>query len=164
MLLLFNLLPFKVFALTDDQNLLVSFHKYGMTKCDKFILQHASLKNKPHWSFDIEQPNKPVGKGYSVVTLVVTYGIKGDTIKRDFSFMQTPDQCIVTERNTLTFNGSCSQNINGDYWYISNQMPEIDYTEYKNKGNAPMLAKEVNMGNFKLCIQEMRLIHSSQLG
>lgn len=135
-----------------------------MTKCDKFILQHASLQNKPHWSFDIEKPHKSVGKGYSAVTLVVTYGNKGDTIKRDFSFLQTPEQCILTERSTLTFNGSCSQNIDGDHWFISNQMPEIDYTEYKNKGNVPMLVKEVNVGNFKLCVQEMRLMSVSQLG
>ncbi|KTC94895.1 hypothetical protein [Legionella feeleii] len=161
---LLSLLSFNVFAITEDQGLLKSFHEYGMTKCDKFILHHASLKNKPHWSFDIEKPHAPLGKGYSVVGLVEVYGYKGDTVKKDFSFLETPDQCILTQRSTITFSGPCSENINGDYWYISNQMPEKDYTEYRNKGNAPMLAKEVNVGNFKLCIQEIRSTRASKHG
>lgn len=135
-----------------------------MTKCDKFILKNANLMNKPNWSLDIERPNSHIGKGYSLVTLILTYGHKGDTLKRDFTFVETPKRCILTERATITFNGPCSENINGDYWYISSQMPKLDYTAYTNKGHAPMLAKEVNMGNFKLCIQEMRLTSESNLG
>ena len=164
MFLLLNFLPFKIFAITNNQELLNLFHKYKMTKCDKFILKNTNLINKPNWSLDIERPNSPIGKGYSIVTLILTYGSKGDTVKKDFTFVETPKRCILTERATITFNGSCSQNINGDFWYISSRMPRLDYTAYKNKGSAPMLAKEIDVGNFKLCIQEMRLNSESRLG
>lgn len=164
MFLLLNLIPCKVFALKDNHELLKLFHKYGMTKCDKFILKNVNLSNKPNWSLDIEKPNSPLAKGNSIVTLIIAYGKKGDTVKSDFSFVETPNRCILTKRATITFNGSCSKNIDGDYWFISNRMSKLDYTAYQNKGNAPMLAKEVNVGNFKLCIQEFRLTSDSQLG
>ncbi|QMT59163.1 MULTISPECIES: hypothetical protein [unclassified Legionella] len=160
--LVLSLQSFKVVALSDNEQLLKQFHNYGMTHCDKFILMQADLLNKPNRSIDIESPIGELGQGYSTVTLIITYGYKGDTIKQDLSFIETPNRCILTKRATLTSKGPCSQNINPDYWYISKSIPQIDYTSYRNKGDAPMLAKEINVGDFKACIQEFRLTSDSK--
>ena len=159
-----TLLPFNGFASTDDQKLLDLFHKHGMNKCDKFILQNASLKNKPNWSLDIEDSGTSIGKNYPMVTLVVVYGFKGDTVKTDYSFIETPTNCYLSKRSTVSANGSCDDHVDGDIWYIANQLPYIDYTLYYNKGHVPMYAKETNVGNFKFCVQEYRLDNESKHG
>ncbi|WP_454783336.1 hypothetical protein [Legionella sp. WA2022007384] len=160
--LLLSLQSFKVVALSDNEQLLKQFHNYGMTHCDQFIINQTDLLNKTNWSFDIESPSNSLGKGYSVVTLIITYGSKGDSIKQDLSFIETPNRCILTKRATLTSKGPCSQSINADYWHISDSRPKIDYSSYRNKGNVPMLAKEINVGDFKACIQEFRFTSDSK--
>jgi hypothetical protein len=157
-ILLLMLLTFSIQALSaeksSDDELLDLFHKKGITHCDKIILEHASLKDKPHWSYDIYNFPLVASKGYSEVTVVEVFGYKDDSVKFDLTFQETPNECTLTKRVTITFNGPCSDNISGDYWFIDNKMDFLDYTKYKNKNGAPLLAKEVSVGNFKVCIEE----------
>lgn len=60
----------------------------------------------------------------------------------------------MTETTTLTFKGSCKENIDGNAWYKDNELPNLDYVTYKNKGGIKIFAKEIEMGNFKACIIE----------
>lgn len=163
-MLAFSMSSYQAIASNNDLDTLKMFHKYGMTKCDKMILEHASLNKKSNWYTNIERPRTKIENGYSSVTLEEIFGQKGDTVKIDLSFLQTPTKCILTQRGTITFNGSCEKNIDLDKWYVNKKMPELDYTEYRNSGDVPMLAKEVNMGNFKICIQETRVLLEANHG
>lgn len=75
-------------------------------------------------------------------------------MKIDDSYIQTPKSCYLHSRAITTFPGPCDSNVDGNYWYVSNRMPGKDYTTYKNKGGIEMHAKEIQVGNFKACVQE----------
>lgn len=160
-LLLFLVLPIQAIASNSDSELLDLFHDRGINHCDKFILQHASLKDKGSYSYTVESPGFSFNKGYSEVILIEVLGKKGDTTKRDLTFMETPRECFVTKRATIIFDGSCQENVDGQYWSINDEMEGLDYTGYRNKHKVSMLTKELNAGNLKYCVQEYRLAAKS---
>jgi hypothetical protein len=139
-------------AESNNDILLKSFHKYGITKCDSFIIENSRLKGA--WTFFVEQHTNNIDKEIKEVSIIQVSGSKNDTFKKDDSYIQTPKACYLHKKSTLTFPGSCSSNINFDYWYISNEMLNNDYNEYTNTSGAKLLAKEISVGNFKACIQE----------
>jgi hypothetical protein len=141
-----------LFAKSDDEILLGAFHKYGITKCDKFIKENSKLK--PNWNLYISTNKTKIDKDINEVSVVEIFGTKGDTIKVDHSYIESPNRCFLTKRNTLTYKGSCESNIDGNSWYMSDEMATKDYATYKNKHGVEMYAKEIKMGNFKACLQE----------
>lgn len=136
----------------DDQTLLDAFHKYGITQCDKFILENSRLVG--NWTYFIGKHAGGIEGNATEVSLIRIWGSEGDTVKSDDSYIQTAHRCYLTSRSTLSFPGTCESNINKDHWYVSNKMPGRDYTTFKNKGDIEMQAKEIAVGNFKACIQE----------
>lgn len=143
-------------SLKDKQNLINQFHKFGIVKCDKFILENSKLEGNWYYFIDRygeEETESPVRE----VSLIRIYGKKGDSIKVDDSYIQSSKYCYLHSRTTLTFSGACASNMNGDYWYVSNQMPENDYTTYKNRNGVEMHVKDISVGNFKACIEEVAL-------
>jgi len=145
----------------DEKTLLNSFHKYGMTKCDSFILQNSKLQG--NWNYFISRHNKEIAKDVKEVSVIQIFGSKNDTVKIDHSYIESPSGCFLTKRSTLSFSGSCSENIDGNSWYLSNEMSTKDYNTYKNKHGIEMQAKEISMGNFKSCIQEVSIRDNSPL-
>lgn len=139
-------------AENDDQVLLNSFHKYGITKCDKFILENSRLEG--NWNFFISKHGSGIDGSATEVSIIRVWGVENDTLKVDDSYIQTPKSCYLHRRSTITYPGSCESNVDGNYWYVSNRMLGNDYTTYKNKGGVEMHAKEIQVGNFKACIQE----------
>ncbi|MGV6818410.1 MAG: hypothetical protein ACWA44_14225 [Thiotrichales bacterium] len=139
-------------AESDDQILLNSFHEYGITKCDKFILENSSLQG--NWNFFINKHAGDVDGSATEVSVVRVWGSENDTVKVDDSYIQTPKNCYLHSRHTITFSGPCESNIDGNVWYVANPMPGRDYIQYKNKHGVEMLAKEIQVGNFKACVQE----------
>lgn len=151
-ILLFSaVLPYGVNA-NDDQILLKSFHEYGITKCDSFILKNSRLEG--NWNYFIDKQNGGIDGPTTEVTITRIFGQKGDTVKIVDTYIQTAKKCFIRSAWTLNFLGSCADNIDGNSWYISSPMPNKDYTTYKNAGGIEMHAKEISMGNFKACIQE----------
>lgn len=136
----------------DDQTLLELFHEYGIKKCDAFILQNSRLQD--NWNLFIGKHAGGIDGPTTEVTITRIFGEKGDTVKVDDTYIQTANKCFLRSAWTLTFSGSCADNIDGNAWYISTPMPNKDYTTYKNAGGIEMHAKEISMGNFKACIQE----------
>lgn len=136
----------------DDQTLLNSFHKYGITKCDSFIIKNSKLTG--NWNYYIDKYAGGMDGAATEVTLTKIWGSKGDTVKTEDTYIQTAKNCYLRNTWTLTNSGSCSSNIDGNSWYISKAMPNKDYTTYKNAGGVELHAKEISMGNFKACIQE----------
>lgn len=139
-------------AESSNDTLLKMVHKYGVTKCDRAVIENSSLKG--NWDVIVERHTDGISKDIKEVTIIQTTGSKNDTIKLDHSYIQTPKACLLHRKSTLTFAGPCSSNIDLDHWYISKEMPDKDYTEYKSAKGALLLAKEVSVGNFKICIQE----------
>ncbi|MCA3958313.1 hypothetical protein JKP11_22040 [Vibrio vulnificus] len=88
------------------------------------------------------------------VTITNIWGSKGDTVKTESTYIQTAKNCYLRETWTVTNPGSCRDNIDGNYWYVSTEMPNKDYTTYKNSGGIELHAKEISVGNFKACVQE----------
>ena len=85
---------------------------------------------------------------------VTIYGTKGDTVKIDDSYIQTLKNCFLHSRSTITNLGSCESNIDSNDWNISSEMPNKDYTTYENKYGIEMQAKEITVGDSKVCIKE----------
>ena len=146
----------------DDQSLLKSFHKYGITKCDSFILEHSKLKG--NWHFFIGKHLGGIDGTATEVSITEIFGSKNDTVKTDDSYIQTAKKCFLRQTWTVTFPGTCSDNIDGDGWYIVTKMPNKDYTKYENGRGVELFAKEISMGNFKLCVQEGSLRLSGNHG
>lgn len=136
----------------DDQKLLNAFHKYGVSKCDSFILENDKLKS--NWNYFINKHTGGIDGPATEVTLTHIFGEKGDTVKTESTYIQTAKKCFLRQTWTLTFPGSCSENIDGNAWYVSAKMPGKDYTTYQNAGGIELHAKEISVGNFKACIQE----------
>jgi len=151
-----------LFAKSDDKILLGAFHKYGITKCDNFILENSKLKM--NWNFFISSHNQDISNDVKEVSIIEIFGSKNDTVKVDHSYIESPNGCFLTKRITLSFKGSCESNIDKNYWYISKEMPNKDYIAYSNGKGVERYAKEIEMGNFKSCIQETTLRISSILG
>ena len=149
-------------AESDDQILLNAFHEYGITKCDKFILENSRLEG--NWDFFISKHAGGIDGSATEVSLIKIWGVENDTIKVDDSYIQTPKNCYLHRRSTITFPGTCESNVDGNYWYVSNRMPGKDYVTYKNKGGIEMQAKEIQVGNFKACIQETGIRNKGNQG
>lgn len=144
----------------DDKKLLDYIHKYGITKCDDFILENSRLKN--NWHFSIQKHVDGIDGLATEVSIIRIFGGKNDTLKIDDSYIQTQKNCYLHQRATLTFAGPCSSSINGDAWYVFDEMADTDYTKYKNKNGLEMLAKEISVGNFKACVHEHSIRSSQQ--
>ena len=141
------------FVIADDtQQLLKSFHQYGITKCDSFISENSELKS--NWNYFVNKHAGGIDGPTTEVTATRTYGSKGDTVKVEDTYIQTRKKCFLRQTWTVTGAGSCSDNIDGNYWYVDTPMPSKDYTTYKNAGGIELHAKEISLGNFKACIQE----------
>lgn len=137
---------------TDNQSLLSTFHKHGINKCDKFILENSSLKGNWYYVVDIYPDN--INSKIREASITQITGSLNDTIKLKHTYIQTPTACYLETMDTITFSGPCSANINLDNWYISKEIKWGDYTEYKNKGGVILYAKEITVGNFKACLKE----------
>ena len=136
----------------DNKELLDSFHQMGVTKCDQFIIENSGLKG--NWYYYINSHREDIDTEIKEVSVVQILGTKNDTIKIDHSYIQTPTKCYLHKKSTITFAGPCSSVIDQNYWYVSKELKNKDYTEYTNSGGAKLYAKEINVGNFKACIQE----------
>jgi hypothetical protein len=150
-----------VLAETDDQILLNSVHKYGITKCDKFIIKNSKLIG--NWNFFISKHKGAINETVNELSIIQIYGSKNDTVKTDDTYIQSNKGCFVHQRSTTSFSGPCSEHVDMTAWYVSTDMPDKDYTSYKNKGGVEMHVKEISMGNFKACIQEVGVRNSAPL-
>lgn len=150
------------YAESDDTKLLNAFHKFGITKCNSFILENSKLKN--NWDFFMSKHAGGIDGPTTEVSIITIWGSENDTVKTDSSYIQTPNNCYLYSRLTVTNPGSCESNIDGNIWYISNGMPGKDYTTYTNKGGIEMQAKEINVGNFKACIHETTIRKNGKHG
>lgn len=140
-------------AFADDSQLLLKrVHEYGIKKCDSFISQNTKLEGD--WNFFINKHAGGMDGPATEVTITNIWGSKGDTVKTESTYIQTAKNCYLREAWTLTYPGSCSENIDGNFWYVSTEMPNKDYTTYKNAGGIELHAKEISVGNFKACVQE----------
>ena len=142
--------------------LLKKFHKIGITKCDNFIMQHSFIDNSKHsnWYYDLIYIPQKNANSTKQATLVFFYGYKNDSVKITYNYSQNDKECILIKVATGTFSGSCIDNVNADYWYVVNNMNNLDYIKYKNPGGVDMYAKEIKVGNFKACITEYNSLHS----
>lgn len=149
-------------ASANDDKLLNAFHKYGINKCDSFIIKNSKLKS--NWTYFIDKHSGGIDGPATEVTITQIFGSKGDTVKTVDSYIQTTKKCFLRTEWTVTNPGDCSSNIDGDKWYISSEMPSKDYTTYKNSGGVEKHAKEISVGNFKACIEEGARRDSSNHG
>lgn len=150
-----------LFAETDNKILVNEFHKYGITKCDKFILQNSKLDE--NWNIFISKHAKAIDDTVKEASIIQIFGNKNDTVKTDDSYIQSKKGCFVHKRSTVTYSGPCSEHVDLNAWYVSTAMPDKDYTTYTNKGGVGMQAKEISVGNFKACIQETGIRNSAPL-
>ena len=125
-------------------------------------MQHSFIDNSKHsnWYYNFYNVQEKNANSTKQATLVFFYGKKNDSVKITNIYTQNDKECILIKECTLTFSGSCIDNVNADYWYVTNHMNNSDYTHYKNPGGTDMFAKEIKVGNFRACIQEYSRMHS----
>lgn len=141
-----------VLAADDNGKLLNSFHNYGITKCDKFIIKNSGLES--HWNYFISRHADDISDTVKEASVIQIYGSVDDTVKTDDSYIQSKNGCFLDSRSTITHSGPCKDHVDMDSWYVSKEMPGKDYTQYTNKGGVTMQVKEISVGNFKACIKE----------
>ena len=96
--LIFGLILTSCQSLADESSnriLLKAFHKYGITKCDDFIIKNSALKK--NWYFLITQHEGHIDKQVKEVSVIQIYGSKDDTIKSDDSYIQTSELAIFIQ-------------------------------------------------------------------
>lgn len=153
-----------VFAEDDDQILLKTFHKNGITKCDSFILEHGKLKGD--W-YVLTTAHPGLNNGnFKELGLSQVTGSQGDSLKFTQSYIQTPTACYVSSISTVTFPGRCSDpgNIDPNQWYVKDKMAGNDYKRYENNGGVTLYAKEISVGNFTACVIEYHKRNQSKIG
>lgn len=148
-------------AESDDQKVLGMMHKYGITRCDKFILDND--KPKKNWNFFVSKNSGEIDKSVKVATLVQIFGKLGDTVKTEHTYIQSPNGCFLHKAATLTASRPCKDDIDGDAWYVDSAMEDKDYTAYKNKGGVTLFAKDIKVGNFDACVEEYKSENDSPL-
>jgi hypothetical protein len=154
-LILLFLVSINGHASKQMDTLLSQFHNYGITKCDAMIARSFNIEKIHNWTYFINHStNKMPGEVYEA-TLIAVFGTVGDSAKLDFSFTQTPNSCELHKRITTTKSGGCEENINGNDWYLAEKALDNDYKFYKNKYGDALFAKEIKVGNFKACAQEL---------
>lgn len=140
-------------GVVDQKPLLDVFHKFGITKCDRYIVENSGLKG--NWDFFISTYGTPLDTSVREASVIQISGSQGDTTKLDDSYIQTPKSCFVHRRLTFTVVGKCSESIDSKLWEVSKAMPGKDYVRYLTKKGVSMQAKEISVGSLKACVQEV---------
>ena len=141
-----------LFAKTNEDILLKAFHKNSITKCDKFIKKHSRLNG--HFNVFISKHDDGIDGKSTEVSIVTIYGEKGNTIKFDDSYIQTAKNCVLHSRSVATKIGSCDSIIDTKKWFRTSPMPKKDYSAYKYKLGYDLYAKELTVGDSKICIMQ----------
>jgi ribosomal protein L31 len=131
------------------------FHKYGIKRCDNFIMANSPLKG--NWNYFMSKHAGGIDGKSTEVSVIRIWGDGADTVKVSDSYIQTRAACYLHRRTTLTYKGACEENIDLDIWTMSHPLAGRDYKVYTNKGGVDMFAKEVTVGEAKLCIQETEI-------
>lgn len=139
-------------AESDDQTLLKAFHEYGITKCNKFILEHSRLEG--NWNYFISKHAGGIDGLATEVSITRVWGSENDTVKAEESYIQTAKACYVHKRGTTTSAGSCRSAVDANDWQVTSPISGRDYTAYENRGGVSMLAKDVRVGSSTFCIHE----------
>ena len=141
-----------IYAKSNEDILLGAFHKNGITRCDKFIKQHMHLKDS--FNVFISKHDDGIDGPSTEVSIITISGAKGKTVKFDDSYIQTTKNCALHSRSTTTQVGSCDSIINPALWFRTAPMPNKDYNAYRNKLGYSLYAKELKIGDSKVCIME----------
>ncbi len=149
---MFNIFIQSADAKSNEDILLSAFHKNGITKCDKFIKKNMRLKG--NFNVFISKHEDGIDGPSTEVSIVTIYGINGNTIKFDDSYIQTAKNCTLHSRSVATKIASCDSIIDPKKWFRTSHMPNKDYTSYKNKLGFDLYAKELSVGGSKVCIME----------
>lgn len=139
---------------TEDP-LLKEFHSYGIKKCDNFIKTTSDLGDSFRYFF-----SKHAGglDGASTeVSMVQIAGEKGNTIKIDYSYIETSNACFLHARRTLTSEGNCNDKVSSRRWQPLSQMNDVDYSAYKDESGMQMFVKDVEYGGVAMCVKEINV-------
>jgi hypothetical protein len=137
----------------SEDPLLVGFHEYGITRCDTFIKTTSNLEGS--WSFFFSKHAGGLDGSSTEVTMVQIAGKKGDTVKIDYSYIQTAKACFLHARRTVTSEGNCNTKVSGERWGKIGEMSDVDYQVYADGNGMQMYAKDIKVGDSELCIREI---------
>jgi hypothetical protein len=148
----------------DDgkQKLLARFHDYSITQCDNFILDNSHFKGG--WTFFINKHEGGIDGISTEVSVIQILGSKNDTVKIDSSYIQTKKACFLHQRSTITFPNLCADIIDSQYWRIIAELPDQDYSVYKNNNGIEVYAKDIVVGDANVCIQEINIRKKGRQG
>lgn len=138
----------------NEQGILDSFHKYGIKKCDSFIKKNSSLEGKSNWNYLISKHANGIDGPTTEVVLTTLYGSINDSVKTVQTYVESKQKCYLTEQWTISFKGTCQDNVDLNAWYVKDDLSNLDYKQYSNGHGVTMYAKEITVGNFKACLQE----------
>lgn len=139
-------------------------HEAGVTKCDTAINKVIGSQS----SFDIFKiydsgsgddilTASPVDKSLKKIEANFVLGNVGDSFLVTLTVIQDVNTCFVSKRTITTFSNTCKNSIDGNYWNKVNDYSTNDYSRYMNPGNVAILAKDIKVGNFNMCIQDTSL-------
>lgn len=138
------------YAETNKNPILDEFHKFGITHCDEFIQKNTAALGS--WKFFIHKHPGGIDGPSTEVSLTQISGKPGQSIKTDYTFIQTLKQCFLHKRGQVTAFDSCDKAVDSKIWNIQFNLPDYDYKRYKDQKGIILYAKELELGGKKACL------------
>lgn len=149
-LMVFTLFTFSTSTYANDtQSLLKQFHSLGITHCDEFINNNVTVKG--NWKFFLTKHADGLDGPATEVNMVQIHGSKINSLKSNYTFVQTLKKCFLHKTGIIKTNKSCTDSINKDIWKLQYNLPDFDYKRFKNAKGMVLFTKELSE---KSCLLE----------
>lgn len=132
-----------------NQGLLKQFHSLGITHCDEFINKHVSVNGQ--WKFFLTKHAGGLDGPATEVNMVQIHGSKVNSLKSNYTFVQTLKKCFLHKTGHIVSNMSCEDSINKEIWQPQYKLPDFDYQRFKNKKGMVLYTKPLST---KSCLLE----------
>lgn len=136
----FNL-PLTALA-NNSQQLLKQFHSLGITHCDEFISKNIPVKGQ--WKFFLTKHEGGLDGPSTEVSMVQIHGEKSNSLKNNYTFIQTLKKCFLHKTGSIHTQKPCSESINSKQWKIQYNLPDFDYKRYKNSAGIVLYTKPLS--------------------
>ncbi|GAB6069023.1 hypothetical protein JCM30760_01200 [Thiomicrorhabdus hydrogeniphila] len=143
------LLSWQANASENQNELLKQFHKFGITHCDNFIKKNTATPGE--WKFFMNKQPGGLDGPSTEVSLTQISGKPGQSIKTDYSFIQTLKACFLHKTGQIIAFDSCDKAVDKKVWNLEYNLAEFDYKRYKDAKGVVLFTKEITMDNKKVC-------------
>jgi len=135
---------------SENQNdLLKQFHDFGITHCDDFIKKNTATPGE--WKFFMNKQPGGLDGPTTEVSLTQISGKAGQSIKTDYSFIQTLKSCFLHKTGQIIAFDSCDKAVDKKVWNLQFNLPGFDFKRYKDPKGVVLFTKEITIDDKNIC-------------